>query len=129
MGEVGEVKYRKGFSILALAVSLSLLLTIAMPAPPALAQSITLSPSWGFLGTNVTVTGSGFSSSASGYVHLYFSGYEIKSIAVSETGTFTTDFSIPSYASPGISYRITVLDESGVTLAEGWFIVGARIDL
>ncbi|MFC1987615.1 hypothetical protein ACFLVH_03625 [Chloroflexota bacterium] len=123
------MRYRKGFSILALAVSLSLLLTIAMPAPPALAQSITLSPSWGSLGTKVTVTGTSFSSSANAYVYLYFSGYEIKSIAVSEAGTFTTDFNIPGYVSPGVSYRVTALDESGVTLAEGWFIVGAKIDL
>ncbi|MFC1940964.1 IPT/TIG domain-containing protein [Chloroflexota bacterium] len=123
------MKYRKSFCILALAVSLSLLVTVAMPAQPALAQSITLSPLSGFLGTRVTVTGTGFYGGDSGLFYLYFGKYQLKSIEVSETGTFTTNFNVPLYAMPGTSYEVTIQDKDGITLAGAWFIVEARIDL
>ncbi|MFC1932060.1 IPT/TIG domain-containing protein [Chloroflexota bacterium] len=123
------MKYRKSFYILTLAVSFSLLATIAMPAQPALAQSITLYPTSGFLGTTVTVTGTSFNGGDNGYVYLYFGEYRLKSIEVSETGTFTTDFDVPSYVMPGTYYEVTVQDEDGITVTGEWFIVEARIDL
>ncbi len=125
-----HIKYHKSMLILALAVSLSLLVTMAMPVVPVLAQqSITLSPTSGFRGTEVTVTGTGFYSSQNTYVDLYFGDYQIKSIGVSESGTFATDFHVPSYVMPGTAYNVTIRDEDGVILAEEWFIVGAKIDL
>ena len=119
----------KAFRVLVLVLSLAILFTVIVPPLPAQAQSITLSPTSGFLGIKVTVTGTGFSSEESTYVYLYFDTAQIKSIKVSETGTFTADFIVPLNVTPGKSYEVTVKDEDGIALVEEWFIVGAKIDL
>jgi len=125
------MKYSKSLCIVALAVSLSLLLSVAMSATPALAQSqsITLSAVSGFRGTTVTVTGTDFHNYKNSDVHLYFGNNWIKTIQVSDNGTFTTDFNVPAYATPGTSYSVNVQDKNNTILVEEWFIVGAKIDL
>ena len=66
------MKYSKLFSILTLAVILSLLI-VAVPAPPVLAaESITLYPSMGLPGTSVRVSGTGFT--AGHAIGIYFGG-------------------------------------------------------
>jgi len=61
------MKHGRFFRILAVAVTLSLLM-LAIPATPALAQSISLTPDDGPPGEVIVVTGSGFANGASGYV-------------------------------------------------------------
>ena len=70
-----------------------------------------------------------FNSLSNSYVYLYFGDYRIKSVEVSETGIFVTDFYVPSYAVPGTAYGVTIQDEDGTKLAEKQFTVGARIKL
>jgi hypothetical protein len=61
------MKDSRVFRILALAIILSLLM-LAIPATPALAQSITLSATSGPVGTIITVTGASFTPSTGGVV-------------------------------------------------------------
>ncbi len=119
--------YRKTFSILALATTLSLAVTIVLPPAPALARSITLSPDSGFLGTKVTITGTGFQGYKDNYLYLYFANYWLKEIEVSKTGTIKTDFYVPSYVTPRTSYEVSIRDAIGRKLAIGWFLIGAKI--
>ncbi|MFC1987174.1 IPT/TIG domain-containing protein [Chloroflexota bacterium] len=125
-----HIKYHKSMLIFLLAVSLSLLVTMAAPVAPVLAQpSISLSPVSGYRGTNVTVTGTGFSGGQDTYVDLYFGSFKIKDIEIPQSGTFTTDFNVPSYVTPGTAYKVTIHGGNGLILAEEWFIVGARMNL
>ncbi len=116
-----RIKHNKIFRASALAVSLSLLVMVAMPATPALAQSATMSPPSGFIGTKVTIEGRAFYKN--NYVYLYFGDTQLKSIKVSETGTFAAYFNVPRYATPGESYYVTIRDDYGTTLARWRFIV------
>ncbi len=75
-------------------MSLALLMTLAVPAAPARAQSITLS----FIslsGPNIIrVTGKDFLAYRNLYVYIYFHNSLVKSVLVAQDGTFTTDFEI-----------------------------------
>ncbi len=124
------MKYSKISLILALAVSLSLLVLVAIPAKPALAQSITLSPISGFVGTKVTVTGRAFYDYKESDVYLYFGDEQPKSVEVSQTGAFTTYFYVPSYYTPGTYYNVTIKNEYGITLTSGrFFVAKIKIEL
>ncbi|MFC1991959.1 hypothetical protein ACFLVC_04485 [Chloroflexota bacterium] len=123
------MKHAKVFCILALVVSLSLLATVAIPATPALAQSITLSPTSGSLGTKVMVTGKDFASYKNRIVYLYFGRYQISSIKVPEGGNFTAYFNVPLYAKSGLTYHVAVKDGDGTILGRYPFIVCAKITL
>jgi len=116
------MKGDKNFRILALAVSLALLVMMVIPAVPARAQSITLSPSSGSWGTKVEVTGKAFAKDS--YVKLYFGNNWLKSTRVSATGAFTVYFNVPSYAKVGASYDVIVRDEYGQELARHGFWSG-----
>ena len=123
------MKYGISCRIVALAIGLSLLMTTAIPSTPALAQSITLSHTSGFRGTKVTVTGTAFYGNENSDVYLYFSNNRIRTIKVSDNATFTTDFSIPDYATSGTAYDVTIQDEDGIELTRERFVVEAKIDL
>jgi hypothetical protein len=89
---------------LALALSLSLVL---IPATPALAlPEITLSPGSGSVGTQVTVSGTGFESFAGTDINIFFDGAEITAspLTVPENGTFTASFEVPDETEPGTAY-------------------------
>jgi hypothetical protein len=60
--------YRTRASTAAIAAALLLAMPILLLITPALAQTISLSPASGPPGTSVTITGSGFSASATGVV-------------------------------------------------------------
>ncbi len=105
------MKYSKIFRILALAVILSLLV-IAIPAVPALAATITLSPTSGPPSTVVTVTGSGFSPNQDTTVT--FDGNDIAWPVTTSTGTIPTGttFTVPSGKAAG-SYQVGFVYWSG----------------
>ncbi|MFC2011251.1 hypothetical protein ACFLUR_03065 [Chloroflexota bacterium] len=121
----------KTFCILALAMSLSLVGMLVMPPTPALAQSISLSPGAGPVGTKVVVTGTAFDGDKNQNVGLYFNYKWIKSVKVSETGTFSTYFYVPhdveSRRSPGKPYDITILNRFGGKVAKEQFFVTHEI--
>lgn len=121
------MKYSKMFRILVLALSLSLLLMVAMPAKPILAQSITLSKYSGYLGTEIIITGTGFDKYKYDKVHIFFGDTELKSVVVSETGTFTVNINVPSTATPGKSYSIAVKDILYRVITSKNFVVAKAI--
>lgn len=126
----GKWKYSKILRTLALAVSLSLLVTLAIPATPALAQSITLSITSLPGITDVVVTGEDFYHYRNDYVYLYLNYSLIKGVKVSETGTFTTRFFGPSYAAPGTSYYVSVRNKYGTELVRAsLFVTKTKIKL
>jgi hypothetical protein len=90
------MKYMKIFRILGIALVLSLLM-LAIPATPALAASITLSPTSGEVGTTITVNGSGFT--AGHLIDIYF-GNSLKAYATaSPIGAISNiTFTVPSVA-------------------------------
>ena len=88
------MRYSRVFRILALAVIFSLLM-LAIPAGPALAASIALSPTSGTVGTTVTVTGTAFDAYIGQTVYIFFN-YSYVASALVSTGTFTTTFTVPS---------------------------------
>jgi hypothetical protein len=98
--------------IFALALALSLLLVL-IPATPALAlPEITISPGSGSVGTQVTVSGSGFESFAGTEINIFFDGVEIAAspLTVPENGTFSTRFEVPDGTDPGTTYvRVTTV--------------------
>ncbi len=67
------MKYNKVFRTLALAIILSLLVMV-IPATPALAESLHLSPDEGEIGDTIDVTGSGYTTAHK--VYIYFSSQE-----------------------------------------------------
>ena len=104
------MKHNKIFCVLILAIILALLV-VAIPATPALAQVMVASPSSGIPGTTVTVTGSGFITYATQWVHIFFSSVWIAAPLVNAQGTFSATFSIPSDATIGTAL-ITVQHSS-----------------
>ena len=121
------MKNNRIFRTIVLAVSLSLLSMAVMPAKPVLAQSITLSKYFGYLGTEITITGTGFDAYSYGNVNIYFGDIKVKSLKVPETGTFTTSINVPSTVTPGETYLITVEYEGYKTIASKQFIVAKSI--
>jgi len=100
------MKYNKIFRILAIAIIIALLI-IAIPATPALAQSITLTPTSGTPGTTVNVTGTGFTAYAGTYVYIYFSTTYGSPALVAAAGGLTASFQVPTTTPIG-TYPITV---------------------
>jgi len=89
------MKHNKTLRILGIAIILCLLV-IAIPTTPALAQTITLSPTSGPAGTTVTVTGTNFGTYAGNTVYILFNYVSIRSTTVSATGTINTTFNVPA---------------------------------
>jgi hypothetical protein len=122
------MKYNKVFRILAVAVIFSLLM-LAIPATPALAASITLSPTSGAAGTTVTVTGTGFSSTYYGdTVFIFFDDNYVTADEVSYSGTISASFVVPSTYTTTETVAVTVQDVEAPPhqLAIAYFTVTAR---
>ena len=94
-----KMKYAKLFGTLALVIILALLV-VAIPATPALAASLTLTPTSGDVGTTVTVTGTGFVAGRVIDIYFYYdSTYTVlKYITASSAGTISTTFTVPNVA-------------------------------
>lgn len=120
------MKYNKVSRILAVAVIFSLLM-LALPATPALAASITLSPTSGAAGTPVTVTGTGFPSTYNGQnVFIFFKNTYVTSALVTG-GTISAPFVVPSTYTTAQTVAVTVQNVEGTTtLATAYFTVTAR---
>jgi len=101
------MKYSKIFRILALAITLSLLV-IAIPATPVLAAAITLSPTSGPPGTQITVTGTAFSTGHD--IEITFDDASRGSLILAGT-TFTYSITVPA-GKPAGSYLVKVIDWS-----------------
>ncbi|MFC2072949.1 IPT/TIG domain-containing protein [Chloroflexota bacterium] len=123
------MRYQKVFCILVLAALLSLQAMVAIPATPVLAQSITLSPTSGSVGTEVTITGTDFVFYKNSHVDLYFGNHLMKSIKIPKTGVFTVYFNVPRYVESGTTHRVAVKNEYGTELTVGSFTVTAKIIL
>ena len=87
------MKYTRLFGTLALALIFALLL-VAIPAVPAQAASITLTPDTGEVGDTVTVTGSAFNPGH--LIDIYFDGrFAGAYVTATPAGTITTSFIVP----------------------------------
>ena len=125
------MKSNKIFRTLAIAIILALLV-IAIPATPALAATVTISPSSGTAGTTITVSGSGYT--ADNYYTITFA-YGTAFSDVIGSGTvgaggdiLSTSFIIPEI--PGGAYTIRV--ETFGTISEsrtGTFTLTSKITL
>ncbi|MBN1177541.1 MAG: hypothetical protein JXA51_07670 [Dehalococcoidales bacterium] len=119
-----SARYRK--RLLSLVVILSLLAVLAVSSPALAAPVVTLTPSAGVPGTQVTITGTVFDSYKGDTIHIFFDNDEISSspMEVPQTGEFTVPFTIPADTSPG-RHWIRVKSEAGSTsfLAETFFII------
>ncbi len=100
------MKYSRIFRVLTIAVILSLLVVIIPAAPALAAPVITLSPTSGAIGAEVTITGTNFESYIGDYISVFFNGTEIGGVIVSANGAFTISFRIPDDAEPGRAYVI-----------------------
>ena len=115
----------KIFRTLALAIILALLVVAIIPATPALAAPvITLSPTSGAIGTEVTVTGTNFDSYRGDDISIFFNDVEIANspLTVPDTGSFSVNFNIPGNAKPGRAW-ITIKSQLGYTLVKSSFII------
>lgn len=120
----------KVIRILALVIVLVLLLVI-VPATPALAQTISASPSSGLPGTIVTVNCTGFTAYATQTLYIYFRDRYQAERVVSALGTFSAIFPVPSDAAVG-SAVISVQNSYSYTtnyLASVSFTVLAQTDV
>ena len=99
------MKYNRILPTLALAVILSLLM-LAIPATPALAQTVEVSPAQGPAGTTVTVTGTGFA--ANGTVTVSYDATPVATgSAIDADGAFSVVFTASGTAG---SHTITATD-------------------
>jgi len=103
-----------------LTIILSLLL-IAIPATPALAATLFLTPSSGPPGTPVTVTGSGYLPGHN--IAIVFDGTDVAWPMVSSIATINTSFTVPTGKAAG-SYSVTAIDyTTSLQVASASFIV------
>ncbi len=111
------MKYRKISRIVGIAIILSLLL-VALPASPALAATLSLSSTSGKIGDQITLSGTGFSTSTSekhciiylsvdsaivgNQINTQVTRYNILADAsVDDDGTFSETFTVPSVLNDG----------------------------
>ena len=101
-----QMKHNKIFYILTL-VFIVCLLMVVVPATPAMAVPvITLSPSTGAIGTQMTVTGSNFNSYCGDRIYIFLNDLEIDSnpLTIPESGSFSVTFYVPDDATPDIAW-------------------------
>jgi len=107
------MKYNRIWRTLALAVILSLLM-LAIPATPALAQTVGVSPNQGPVGTTVTVTGTNFTAGDT-YTITFAYGTTSAQVVVPTTSvvgtTFSAAFNVPSV--PRDLYNIQITTTPG----------------
>jgi len=102
-----------------------------IPATPALAlPEITLSPTSGSIGTEVTITGTDFASFKNTELTILFNNSEIDAspLTVPESGSFTTTFTVPDDAEAGTAY-IKVQMVLGGEIKKSFIIKGPEIEL
>ncbi|TRZ51040.1 MAG: hypothetical protein D4S01_05665, partial [Dehalococcoidia bacterium] len=124
------IKHSRFLRFIGVAVILSLL-AITIPATPALAQpAITLSPTSGSIGTNVTITAANFESFKNTEVSIFFNSVEIDNspLLVSDTGRFTTYFLVPEDAMPG-TVQAMVRTIGGFEAVASFTILSAEVEL
>ncbi len=110
---------------LVLAVALPLLVVSLLSAPALAAPIITLEPTSGAVGTQVTVTGVNFESYRGDRVFIFFDDEEINSslLTIPQEGSFNIELTIPADAAPG-RHWISLEMEGGVGLViRNFFIV------
>ncbi len=124
------MKYNKIFRTLAVAIIISLLVLV-IPASPAAAAAITLSPTSERAGSTVTITGSGFTSGTSVRIDFRIdSTYSPRQWITLTTTTFSTTFTVPTTASVGSHLVRAVDDDTGTVLASAYFtVISPEIDI
>lgn len=118
------MRFRRFSALAAASVILFMLALTLLPTPAFAAPTISLSPASGTVGTQVTVTGTNFTSYANDQVHIYFGTTEVEGSpkAVPGNGDFTHAFPVPDSAMPGTAL-VTVKDQNGNQLAKAEFVV------
>jgi len=119
-----QMRYSKILGTLALTLILPLLMVVALATPALAAPVITLSPTTGAIGTQVTVTGTNFDSYTGDNIYIFFNNLEIDNspLTIPGSGSFSVNFNIPNDATPGIVW-IIIKSQAGLKLAESSFII------
>lgn len=116
------MKSKQIFRIVATVVILTLML-IAMPVLPALAQSVSVSPATGIVGTTMTISGEGFTTPATFTITFGFGSTTPRSVG---TGTVGSGGNISSTATvpemPGGMYTIQISTSAGQALTTSFTI-------
>ena len=100
------MNHRRILRILSIALILSLLI-ITLPATPALAATVTISPNEGAPGTTVTITGSSFT--AGNLIDIYFDTNLRNSAFASPVGAISVTITVPGNATAGV-HQIRTFD-------------------
>jgi len=122
------MKYNKIFRVLAVVIIISLL-ALVIPATPAAAASISLSPTSGRVGTTLTVTGTGFS--AGTYIEIQFNYSPKRWVQLMGAETsFVISFAVPNVSTG--TYPVRAVD--GATYAQlatpiNFTVISASIEL
>ncbi len=122
------MKYNKTFRILAVAIIISLL-ALVIPATPAAAASLSLSPTSGRAGTTLTVTGTAFPAGTYAQINFNYGGKAYVQLIGAET-FFTVSFTVPNL-DPGV-YPVQAVDGAtftALTTAVNFTIISAEITL
>ncbi len=107
------------------------LLVIALPATPALAQTIMLSPASGTASTTVSVTGYTFTAYIGQPVYILFNYNYVAAATVIAGGSFTTAFVVPAAYTTAMTVPVTVQHttptyDASKQIAVAYFTVTAR---
>ena len=113
------MKYNRILPALALAVILSLLI-LAIPATPALAQTVQLTPSQGPAGTTVYVTGAVFI--GNGTITVSYDGTQVATGSITPNGTFDVTFTATGAVG---SHTITSTDGTSTPVTSTFTITTA----
>ena len=102
-----------------------------IPAMPALAQpEITLSPTSGSIGTEVTISGTDFDSFKNTGLVITFDNVEIDTspLTIPESGDFTTTFIVPDSAEPGTAH-VKAETTLGGMIQKSFIVTAPEIEL
>jgi hypothetical protein len=118
------VRFRRFFAMAVTTVILLMMAVTILSTPALAAPNITLSPTSGTVGTQVTITGTNFESFKGDQIYIYFGNTEVEGSprAVPGNGEFTHTFPVPESAMPGTTL-VTVKDQDGNQLAKAEFVV------
>ena len=126
MKETRITKHSRILGILTLAVIFALLV-VAMPGTPVLAQTLSCTPTFGTVGTTVTVSGSGFIPSH--YIRIEFTGIPRAYGTVSSGGTFSATFTVPKVAAGTYQIQTIDLNTSLVAAVTYFALISAKITI
>ncbi len=120
------------FRIFALTAALRFALIFTLAAPVLAAPQLSLSPTSGARGTEVTLTGTNFASYVGDIVHIIFGDIEIADspMLVPQDGTLMVIFGVPPNAASGVA-RVAVTNVDGIQLAcsDSFTVVNTDIEL